>query len=97
VTSRAQQSGGVELPDDPFEIAQAAGKGMDWHNIAIAGRGQRHEAEIDQMLARRFDSSATDRPRKCVLREQIDECEEGHKRQADRQIKQDGAVGRDGR
>jgi hypothetical protein len=42
-----EQSGGVELPDNSFEIAQAAGNGMEWHNIAITGRGQGHEAEID--------------------------------------------------
>ena len=56
-----QQSGGEELPDDPFEIAQAAGNGMDWHNIAIAGRGQRHEAEIDQIACERL-IIGTERP-----------------------------------
>src|SRR5438046_7043030 len=35
----------VELPDNRLQIGQAASERIDWHDIAIAGRGQRGKAE----------------------------------------------------
>ena len=37
----------IELPGNRLEIGQAAGKRVDWHDVAVAHRRQRRDAEIE--------------------------------------------------
>jgi len=38
------------LADNGFDVGEAPRKGMQWSDIAVANRPQRHEAEIDQFV-----------------------------------------------
>jgi hypothetical protein len=84
-----QQRRRVELADDGLEIGQAAGDRMHRHDVAVSGGGQRHEAEIDQVVGE---------PRGIAYRQAVegfgktqpDKCIKGDEHHRDSQIKQDG-------
>jgi hypothetical protein len=49
---RRDQRRREDLADNGFEIGQAADDRMDRENVAVPGRSQRHQAEINQHTER---------------------------------------------
>jgi hypothetical protein len=87
----SEQSSRVELPDDRFESAEAAGERLHRQNIAIADRGERHEAEIGQIICESRTLHNV-QPRKRMRRKQINHPVEPDEDLTDGQmLRQDGA------
>jgi hypothetical protein len=81
-----QQSRRIKLAEDRLQIGETAGVRMQRRDVAIAGRRQGDEAEVDQFA--RDDEIAFDRaePGECVRHHQSHEAEQRDKDQSDIEI-----------